>query len=151
MDVCEHPNFDLFFLIGKQWQLVLPLLHPRPCHAPRQRGRPPADPVVVLAGVRWISRTGAQWRELPGRFPAHQTCYRYFQLWVRNGTLRRILVASARDLEERGRLDLSACFIDATFVPAQKGRSRWPHQARQGHKDHGDRGQRFFTCQRIRP
>ena len=69
----------------------------------------------------WILRTGAQWRELPARFPAYQTCHRYFQLWVRNGTLRRILVTLAHDLEDRGGYDLSECFIDATFVPAKKG------------------------------
>ena len=112
---------DLSVLTKKQWALILPLLPQRPCRD-RRRGRPPADPVAVLSGILWILRTGAPWKFLPPqRYPAYQTCHRYFQLWVRNGTMRRILVALARDLEERGGYDLSECYIDAMFVPAKKG------------------------------
>ena len=33
-----------------------------------------------------------------------------------------VLEALAEDLEERGQVDLSECYIDATFVVAKKGR-----------------------------
>lgn len=35
--------------------------------------------------------------------------------------LRKIVEALAEDLRSRGKLDLSECFIDATFVVAKKG------------------------------
>jgi hypothetical protein len=58
---------------------------------------------------------------LPDRFPLYQTRHRRFQLWVKDGTLRRILEAFAEDLQSLGKLDLSECFIDTTFVSAKKG------------------------------
>jgi transposase len=53
------------------------------------RGRPPQDRRAVLNGVLWILRTGPQWRELPKKYPAYQTCHRRFQQWVRSGQLNR--------------------------------------------------------------
>ena len=58
---------------------------------------------------------------MPERYPPYQTCHRRFQEWVREGMLQGVLEALARDLEERGQIDLSECFIDATFVVAKKG------------------------------
>lgn len=40
--------------------------------------------------------------------------------WSRDCTWRRVLEALAQDLQERGELDLSECFIDGTFVVAKK-------------------------------
>lgn len=31
-----------------------------------------------------ILRTGAQWADLPERYPSYQTCHRRFQRWVRD-------------------------------------------------------------------
>ena len=39
--------------------------------------------------------------------------------------LSHILEALTKDLNERGGLDLSECFIDGTFVVAKKGEGRW--------------------------
>ncbi|MFM7855372.1 MAG: transposase [Flammeovirgaceae bacterium] len=33
----------------------------------------------------WVCRTGAQWNELPDKYPPYQTCHRYFQNWVKAG------------------------------------------------------------------
>jgi hypothetical protein len=35
------------------------------------------------------------------------------------------LEALATDLKERGKLDLSECFIDGTFIVAKKGAAAW--------------------------
>ena len=75
----------------------------------------------MLNGVLWVLRTGAPWRDLPKRYPSYQTCHRRFQGWTRDGTLERALAALAEDLRGRGGLDLSECFVDATFVGAKKG------------------------------
>lgn len=86
----------------------------------------------VLNGVLWILRSGARWRDLPGRFPPYQACHRRFQHWVRDGRLKRVLETLAEDLRARGDLDLSECFIDGTFVVAKKGaqKSERPSGAR---------------------
>jgi hypothetical protein len=69
----------------------------------------------------WILGTGAQWRELPEKYPAFQTCHRRFQQWVRSGKLEMALRLLARHLHKRGKLDLREAFVDATFASAKKG------------------------------
>ena len=107
-------------LTEKQWAVLAPLL-PRPRVRTDRRGRPWRDPRDVLNGILWILRTGAPWKDLPERYPSYQTCHRRFQHWVESGTMQRVLEALARDLEARGQLDLSECFIDGTFAGAKKG------------------------------
>ncbi len=72
-------------LSDEQWKLVEPVLRPR--RRPDGRGRPWHDTRAVLHGVLWVLGTGAQWRELPERYPPFQTCHRRFQQWVRSGKL----------------------------------------------------------------
>jgi transposase len=111
-------------LTDEQWAVLQPII-PTPPRRPDGRGRPWRDAREVLNGVLWILRTGAQWKDLPERYPPYQTCHRRFQHWVRSGVFERILQALATDLQERGELDLSECFIDGTFVVAKKGGSGW--------------------------
>ena len=107
-------------LTDAQWQLLEPLI-PISKSGTDKGGRPALPARQVLCGILWILRTGARWKDLPDRYPSYQTCHRRFQVWVRNGTLGRILRALAKDLECRGKIDLSECFIDGTFSPAKKG------------------------------
>ena len=109
-------------LSDEQWKIIEPLLGEMPRRSDG-RGRPWRDNCEVINGILWILRTGAPWADLPERFPPYQTCHRRFQLWVKDGTLRRILEALAEDLQSRGKFDLSECFIDGTFVSAKKGAS----------------------------
>ena len=51
----------------------------RCCSFPDGLGRPPADTRAVLNGVLWILRTGAQWGELPEKYPPYQTVHGRFQ------------------------------------------------------------------------
>jgi len=78
-----------------------------------------------LNSILWILRTGAQWADLPERYPPYQTCHRRDQRWVREGLFERILEALATDLKERGKLNLSECFIHGTFIVAKKGAGVW--------------------------
>lgn len=85
-------------------------------------GRPWRDPRDVLHGILWVLRTGAPWADLPRtKYPPYQTCHRRFQKWEREGVLDRILRAIARDLHERGKLDLTEAFIDGTHAGAKRG------------------------------
>src|SRR5829696_2869161 len=106
-------------LADEQWEVLEPLI-PEPSRRADGRGRPWRDSREVLNGILWVLRTGAPWKDLPGRYPSYQTCHRRFQRWVNNGTLRRVLKALARDLQARGGLDLSETFIDGTFASAKK-------------------------------
>jgi len=90
----------------------------------RWRGRPWQNTRAVLNGVLWVLGSGAQWRELPDRYPPYQTCHRRFQWWVREGKLERILKVLAQNLHARGQLQLEEAFIDASFTGAKKGASR---------------------------
>jgi transposase len=56
-------------LTDEQWALPEPLI-PRPPRRPDRRGRPWRDAREVLDGVLWMLRTGAPWRDLPGRYPS---------------------------------------------------------------------------------
>jgi transposase len=108
-------------LTDEQWALIEPLIpHPTPKRADRP-GRPRRDNRPILNGILWILRTGAQWKHLPRNYPPYQTCHRRFQEWVRTGVMATMLRELARDLQERGGIDLEECFIDGTFVAAKKG------------------------------
>ncbi len=107
-------------LTDAQWTIIEPLI-PKPRRRKDRRGRPWREPREVLGGILWVLRTGAPWKDLPERYPSYQTCHRRFQHWCRDGTLKRVLHALAEDLYERGGIDLTECFIDATFAGAKKG------------------------------
>ena len=88
-------------LTESQWKCVEPLL-PEMRWREGGPGRPPRDRRTVLNGILGVLRTGAPWKDLPDRYPSHQTCHRRFQHWCRNGTLDRILEALAKDCAEMG-------------------------------------------------
>src|SRR6218665_1656729 len=103
-----------------QWESISPLL-PLPKSGEGNKGRPAKDQREVLNGILWICRTGAQWNELPGKYPPYQTCHRYFQKWVKAGVWDNVLWELAKDLKDRGKIDITECFIDGTFASAKKG------------------------------
>ena len=119
-------------LNDEQWAMLEPLI-PKPPRRTDRRGRPWRDAREVMDGVLWVLRTGAPWRELPGRYPPYQTCHRRFPRRVRDGTLKRVLASLAEHLRERGTVSLSECFVDGTFVAAKKGEGLWerPSEAKE--------------------
>ena len=54
-------------LTDEQWEMIEPVL--RPARRSDNRGRPWHDTRAVLNGVLWVLGTGAQWRELPEKYP----------------------------------------------------------------------------------
>jgi transposase len=108
-------------LSDEQWAIIEPLIPPYQAREDG-KGRPRIhDDRSVINGILWVLRTGACWSDLPDRYPSSSTCYRRFSHWVNTGILRKILETLARDLEQRGGIDLEECFIDGTFVVAKKG------------------------------
>ena len=107
-------------LTNEQWEKLKDLI-PDPVKRADGRGRTARDKREVLEGVLWILRTGAPWKDLPAQFPPYQTCHRRFQQWQEQGVMRQVVEELARDLMERGGVDLSECFIDGSFCMAKKG------------------------------
>ena len=107
-------------LSDKQWEIIEPLI-PSGRSGSGLKGRPRQNCRDVLDAILWILRTGAPWRDLPDRYPSRSTCHRRHQEWVKNKTLDRILEALAKDLKDRGGLDLTETFIDGSFTAAKKG------------------------------
>jgi hypothetical protein len=71
--------------------------------------------------VLWILGSGAQWAEMPAKYPPYQTCHRWFQQWIGEGRFVEALHLLAKHLHERGKLHLDEVFVDATFASANKG------------------------------
>jgi transposase len=107
-------------LTNEQWIRLKPLI-PTPQQKNDGRGRPRKNPRDVLNGILWVLRTGAPWKDLPPRYPPHQTCLRWFQTWARQGVFKQILIELGEDLYQRGAIDIRETFIDGSFTPAKKG------------------------------
>ena len=107
-------------LTNEQWTRIEPIiLKSAPEKDPR--GRKPKPARDVMNGILWILRTGAPWKDMPSRYPPYQTCHRRFQEWTERGTFQEILYELAKDLYERGKIDIREAFIDGSFAPAKKG------------------------------
>jgi transposase len=74
----------------------------------------------IVDAIRYVDRTGCQWRALPADFPPWPTVYHYFRSWNRDGTLTRIhdgLRAQLRQVLGRN-ADPSAAAADSQTVRA---------------------------------
>jgi transposase len=103
-------------LTDKQWAKIEPfVVLPRRAD---NRGRPWNNARSVVDGILFVLHSGCAWNQLPrSEYPAYQTCHRWFQRLVEDGTLHKLVESLA---DEAG-VDLSECFIDGTFVAAKKG------------------------------
>ena len=107
-------------LSDEEWGIIEPMIP-----AARSGGRRrETDMREVMNAVRYVLRTGCQWRELPKDFPPRSTVYNYFWEWTRYGVIDRIhatLVAWCREAEGRN-ASPSAAIIDTQTVKAtEKG------------------------------
>jgi transposase len=104
----------------QQWDMIRKHF-PEETPIPGKPGPKPTPAREILEAVLWILNTGAQWAELPQKFPPYQTVHRRFQAWCRDDTLCDILYDLANQLRERGVIDERESFIDAMFSPAKGG------------------------------
>jgi transposase len=107
-------------LTDAEWAIIEPLVPPA-----RSGGRPrQTDMREVMNGVRYVLRTGCQWRQLPKCFPPRSTVYNYFWEWTRYGVLDRIhheLLVRCREAEAR-EASPTAAIIDTQVAKAtEKG------------------------------
>ena len=103
-----------------EWAIVEPMI-PLPRSGGRRRE---TDMREVMNAVRYVLRTGCQWRQLPKDFPPRSTVYNYFWEWTRYGVLDRIhhdLLVRSREAEGR-QASPTAAIIDTQVAKAtEKG------------------------------
>ena len=87
-------------LSDAQWLLIHRLL-PHPKWHPGGPGRPPSDLRSVVNGILYLTKTGCQWRMLPGEFGCWQIVYGYFNRWSRQGIWQQVLDQLARQERQR--------------------------------------------------
>lgn len=110
-------------LTNQQWARLEPLL-PKGIKS----GRPPKwSKRQLIDGIRWRTRTGAPWRDVPPRYGPWQTVYRLFRRWQRDGTWQQILKALQAQADARGLItwqvsvDSTICRADQHAAGARKG------------------------------
>lgn len=124
-------------LTGEQWARLEPLLP-----VGKKPGRPPVwSKRQLINGIRWRTRTGAPWRDVPARYGEWETVYGLFRRWQRDGTWSRILTQLQAEADAKGLIiwDVSvdstvAQRISMLLVPAKGGSAAG--QTRRSHRRH---------------
>ncbi len=98
-------------LTKEQWERVKAMLPPE---RTGQRGRPRKDDRKMLNGVRWIARSGAQWRKLPEVYGPWQSVYAQFAKRRDDGTSEAVFGALSADA------DMENLSMDSTCIKAHE-------------------------------
>lgn len=93
-------------LTNEEWKRIEKLL-PQPHTG---KGRPAKDNRLMMNGMMWIARSGAQWRELPEKYGPWQTVYSKFRKWEKEGILETVFKALTDDA------DMENLSIDSTSI-----------------------------------
>jgi transposase len=118
-------------LSDAQWAVLEPLL-PRG----KKPGRPPTwTRRQLIDGIRWRTRTGAPWRDVPERYGPWQSVYGLFRCRQRDGTWAQILACL------QGRADAAGLITWDVSVDSTVARA---HQHAAGARKRG-------TCRPSRP
>ncbi|MFD3729841.1 IS5 family transposase [Streptomyces sp. NPDC058671] len=85
-------------LTNGQWARLEPLL---------PQGIKPGRPQVwtrrqLIDGIRWRTRTGAPWRDVPERYGPWDRVYDLFRRWQRDGTWARIVTRLQAEADAKG-------------------------------------------------
>ena len=106
-------------LKDEEWAVLEPLLQPKQKGRPRQHGLR-----EICNAIRYVQRTGCQWRLLPSDFPEWGVVYMTFWRWRNSGVWERIMHELRRRVRiQAGRKpDPSLAIIDSQSVKTvQKG------------------------------
>lgn len=102
-------------LTDAQWAALQPLLP-----AGNKSGRPPRwSRRQLLDGIRWRTRTGAPWRDVPARYGPWQTVYGLFRRWQRSGVWAGILTALQSSVDAAGAIEWDVS-VDSTVARAHQ-------------------------------
>ncbi|WKX07392.1 IS5 family transposase [Streptomyces sp. NL15-2K] len=102
-------------LTSEQWARLEPLLP-----AGKKPGRPPVwSKRQLINGIRWRTRTGAPWRDVPARYGEWETVYGLFRRWQRDGTWSRILTQLQAEADAKGLITWDVS-VDSTVARAHQ-------------------------------
>jgi len=96
----------------------------------------------VFNGLRWIARTGAQWRMMPNHLPPWHTVYQQTRRWLKAGVFEALvddLRMLLRTIAERAPQPSAAIFDARTLQSSPESGSRAGydgHKRRKGSKVH---------------
>src|SRR5205085_12292990 len=105
------------------WDVIKSLLPPPPKRT-SARGRPRLSDRAALTGILFVLRSGIPWEMLPRELGlgSGMTCWRRLRDWHRAGVWQRLQHELLNRLRDAGALDWSRASVDASSVPAKKGR-----------------------------
>lgn len=100
--------------MNEQWAVLEPLL-------PKKKpGRPPTwTRRQLIDGIRWRTRTGSPWRDVPARYGHWRTVYGLYRTWQRDGTWKRILTALQARADAEGLITWDVS-VDSTVARAHQ-------------------------------
>ena len=102
-------------LSDAQWAVLEPLL---PCG--KRPGRPPTwSKRQLIDGIRWRTRVGAPWRDVPPAYGHWRTVYGLFRRWQRDGTWTRILARLQARADAAGLITWDVS-VDSTVARAHQ-------------------------------
>ena len=109
------PAFARHDLSGEQWALLEPLL---------PAGRKPARPPVhakrrLIDGIRWRTRAGVPWRDVPAFYGPWQCVYWLFRRWQLDGVWAAILTALQARADAAGLITWDVS-VDSTVARAHQ-------------------------------
>jgi len=102
-------------LTDAQWAVLEPLLPTgkkpgRPCKWERRR---------LIDGIRWRTRAGAPWRDVPPEYGPWESVYGLFRRWQRDGSWARILTALQARADAAGLITWDVS-VDSTVARAHQ-------------------------------
>ncbi|MFB8778066.1 IS5 family transposase [Streptomyces broussonetiae] len=102
-------------LTNAQWAKLEPLLP-----VGNKPGRPPVHTKrQLIDGIRWRTRAGAPWRDVPERYGPWQTVYGLFRRWQRDGTWHRVFEQLQAQADAEGLITWDVS-VDSTIARAHQ-------------------------------
>lgn len=115
-------------IVEEEWIHLAPFVGP--CKIGRPRKHNIRD---IINGIRYVMRSGCQWRLLPKDFPLWQTVYDYYLRWRKNGRWQEIhdrLVQKVREKESKKSTPTVGIIDSQSVKTTQKGELEDMMQAR---------------------
>jgi transposase len=99
----------------RQWARLEPLLPVK-----KKPGRPPVwSRRQLINGIRWRTRAGTPWRDVPERYGPWDRVYDLFRRWQRDGTWKWILEQLQSQADAKGLITWDVS-VDSTIARAHQ-------------------------------